>query len=257
MPLPPVERQNLAQTAREVFRFLERIRGNAVDGFNAAFSFDQPFQALVTGLAHAAEVAHEDHDAKEEEALLGLRAALLSLCDTDAVTGGNCFQLQRRDAVRFDEAVRTAREKARNLSLLDLSVNLRQTKPSEVGSAEEKANTTSGSTQEVRSGPEDAEPASMPRPDTATEPEPHLPPRHARAASLLKAALEEKPELNGMTDEEVYFYIRENTVDQGEHLPDKETFLRYLRAVRKHMGKKKNFPVRGRTSRSARPEDEQ
>lgn len=77
-----------------------------------------------------------------------------------------------------------------------------------------------------------------------------LKPSHEKAYSQYKAAIAREPRLAEATDQEVYEYVRDNLLDDGERLPKLETWTRHVRAGRTANGERKNQPRAGRVGRS-------
>jgi len=77
------------------------------------------------------------------------------------------------------------------------------------------------------------------------------PPRLVRAWNLYQEAMTEKPELAAKTDRDVYEWIAENLIENGDPgLPEFATFSRYIREGRLRTGQQKHQPRGGRTGRS-------
>ena len=74
-----------------------------------------------------------------------------------------------------------------------------------------------------------------------------LKPCELKAYMQYKKAIEQNPKLCSAIDKEVYNWVKDNVLDEGEKLPSFATWQRQLRTVRKHNGDQKN------ESRIARP----
>lgn len=83
-----------------------------------------------------------------------------------------------------------------------------------------------------------------------------LSPATRRAYSMWERAIAQCSELEAKRDAEVYDYIKENILDTGEKLPELNTFCRYIRDVRRALGKSKYSPRAGRSGRSIVREEE-
>jgi hypothetical protein len=83
-----------------------------------------------------------------------------------------------------------------------------------------------------------------------------LPPSRKKAYLEYLDAIAKNPnELNGALDREVYDWVKEHA--DGEPLPAFNTWDRYVRDARKHLGKQKNTPRKGRaTGKSVVSEDQ-